>query len=189
MIRQLLTFIVLGLMTYGLYYFVRKQEKKSLVKRKAQKNYYGELRAKAMNVTPEILQLKIKDSAKVFGVVMDQNIAGQILTLVAFMTGDASLYFSSGQMFIGGFKDKIIVDLAKKLVQKSNAYLSKASLVQHTEPSTGNKVNFYFLTPQGRYYIEEEIEKIENPDAELYELFLQAHQIIGRFRILEQGAY
>lgn len=76
---------------------------------KAKENPYAGFRNQSLSVTPEQLELELdNDKMIVYGIVMDWDIGKAVATVVTFQTGDASLYLSAGQIYIGGFATKIL---------------------------------------------------------------------------------
>src|SRR5215217_4633336 len=100
---------------------------------KVQENMYPELRNKSLTVTADELHLKL-DSNKtiVYGVVMDLDIGQAIATVVSFQTGDASLYVSAGQIYIGGYAHENVRNAALAFVNEAQNYLSKTKPTDST---------------------------------------------------------
>lgn len=151
---------------------------------KVKDNPYPGLRNQAINVTPDQLQLQLDNDNDIYGLVMDWNMGNAIVTVVSFKTGDASVYLSTGQAFIGGYAHETVINAAKQFVIDGDKYLSKATKTENTEPTHENKVDFYFLTKSGKYYIEDDFEKIENKTSELYGLFESANHVITEYRLI-----
>ncbi len=151
---------------------------------KVKDNPYPGLRNQAINVTPEQLQLQLDNDNDIYGLVMDWNMGDAIVTVISFKTGDASVYLSTGQAFIGGYAHETVINAAKQFVIEGEKYLSKATKTDNTEPTNENKVNFYFLTKSGKYYVEDDFGKIENETSELYGLFEAGNQVITEYRLI-----
>ena len=160
-----------------------KQDQK-VKKTKITENPYLGLRTQALNTTPEQLQIQISDERELFGIVMDWNIGKAIVTVTSFKTGDASLYMSTGQAFIGGFAHEEVSNAAKEFVMIGNKYLSKAVKTEKLDPTQLKKVDFYFLTKSGIYYLEEDLSLIENGQSDLGELFNAGNQVITEYRLI-----
>jgi hypothetical protein len=153
-------------------------------KTKVKDNPYPGLRNQAINVTPEQLKLQLDNDNDIYGLVMDWNMGDAIVTVVSFKTGDASVYLSTGQAFIGGYAHETVINAAKQFVAEGEKYLSKATKTDNTEPTNENKVDFYFLTKSGKYYIEDDFGKIENETSDLFGLFESANQVITEYRLI-----
>lgn len=153
-------------------------------KTKVADNPYSGLRSQAINVTPDQLQLKLDNDNDIYGIVMDWNMGDAIVTVVSFMTGDASVYLSTGQTFIGGYAHETVINAAKQFVVTGQKYFSKAIKTENSEPTNEKKVDFYFLTKSGRYYIEDDFTKIENNTSDLLGLFAAGNQVITEYRLI-----
>jgi hypothetical protein len=135
-------------------------------------------------VTPDQLQLQLDNDNDIYGIVMDWNMGDAIVTVVSFKTGDASVYLSTGQAFIGGYAHETVINAAKQFVIAGEKYFSKSTKTQNTEPTNEKKVDFYFLTKSGRYYIEDDFIKIENNTSDLLGLFEAGNQVITEYRLI-----
>ena len=156
----------------------------NVTKTKVKDNPYPGLRNQAINVTPEQLQLQLDNDNDIYGLVMDWNMGDAIVTVISFKTGDASVYLSTGQAFIGGYAHETVINAAKQFVAEGEKYLSKATKTDNTEPTNENKVDFYFLTKSGKYYIEDDFGKIENETSDFFGLFESANQVITEYRLI-----
>jgi len=146
-------------------------------------NPYQTLRSKAFNVSPEELGLETpKDSLAVFGIVMDWSIDEDIATTVAFQTGDASLYFSSGGAVIGGGQYENVNTAAKEFVLVAKKYLSDSESIKSPIPAEGY-VGFHLLTNKGVYgSFYEEMKNIENGSSKFTPLFETGNELITQIR-------
>lgn len=150
-------------------------------------NPYKDLRNRALSVTREQIGIKSveKDKfRKVFGVVIDWGVTSGTATIVAFQTGDASIYFSSGGGYIGGYAHSNVVDAAKKLVEFSNFLLNNAKLTDDTSLPKKDGINFYLLTDNGRYYHREEFDKLIKTKSKWLKLFELANNVINEYRAI-----
>jgi len=162
----------------------KEKQEDNVKETKVKDNPYNGLRNQAINVTPDQLQIKLDNDKDIYGLVMDWNMGDAIVTVVSFKTGDASVYLSTGQAFIGGYAHETVINAAKRFVIDGEKYLSKATKTEKTEPTNETKVDFYFLTKSGKYYIEDNFEKIENKTSDLYGLFESANQVITEYRLI-----
>jgi hypothetical protein len=146
-------------------------------------NPYPQLRETAFSVLPEQLELDSDDlQDKAYGVIMDWDFGDAVLTVVAFPTGDASMYLSTGQIFMGGFAYKEISDAAKDLVYASNKYLFQSEISEGSKfPDQGN-IKFHFLTVNGIYTKQVQISDIEDRTSNWTDLFDIANRIITGYR-------
>lgn len=151
---------------------------------KIKENPYSKLRTQAINVTAEQLQLKLDSDNAVYGIAMDWNMGDAIVTVFSFTTGDASVYISTGQIFMGGYAHETVINSAKEFVKIGGKYFSKATRTDRIEPTNESKVDFYLLTISGKYYIEEELSLLENGKSELSELFKAGNKVITEYRLI-----
>jgi hypothetical protein len=179
-------FLILAIFI-GFYSFKQKLNDKSnhdLKKTEVKENPYQRLRTLAINTTAEQLQLQSNNDHDIYGILMDWNIGSAIVTVVAFKTGDASIYISTGSVLIGGRGHENIIKAAKKFIKTGEKYISKAKKTDQTEPTHDEKVNFYFLTKAGRYYIEDDMAHIENYTSDLRKLFIVGDEVITEYRLI-----
>jgi hypothetical protein len=118
-------------------------------------NTFEGLRKMAFNVTPDQLGLALRSNQiTVYGVIMDWGMEGATATTVAYQTGDASLYLSSGGGVIGGGQHDNVKKAARQLVGLAQDYLSKAKKTDTTPLPDKDKVIFYLLTNEGVYTLD-----------------------------------
>lgn len=142
-----------------------------------------ELRNKALSTTAAYLGLKPPTDDDVYGVVMDWGLGDKgTNTLVCYITGDASMYFSRGGGMIGGGKHEPVRMAAIKYVRYAQSFLPKTTLTQAAPPDTGNSVRFYLLTNSGLHTASAGMQAIENETWEMRTLFYAAQNVITEYR-------
>jgi hypothetical protein len=148
-------------------------------------NPYLGLRGQAFSATPEELNLVLDiTKTSVFAVVMDWDIGDAIITVVAFQTGDASLYLSTGQAFIGGYTHENINRAALFFVNEAQKYLSMSILIYTNPLPEKGCVRFYLRTNKGDHTIQEKIVNLENGSSKLGRLFKLGNNLISEYRML-----
>jgi len=146
-------------------------------------NIYRELRDKALSTTAKQLNLKLDaDKQIVYGVVMDWDIGQAALTLVALKTGDASMYLSTGQIYIGGNSHENIRAAALAFVDEAQAYIPKAKITYYTEELNKNCVSFYLLTNRHTFNFQEPFEYLINGHSEWKKLFDEGNKVVTEYR-------
>ncbi|MBK8883908.1 MAG: hypothetical protein IPN67_16470 [Bacteroidales bacterium] len=146
-------------------------------------NPYEGLRKMALGTKPEQLGLKLpSDKTIVYGVVMDWDVKNGTASTVAFMTGDASIYFSSGAGIIGGGTHENVMVMAMQFVEKAQLMLDKSLKTDLTPLPAANEVIFYFLTNKGIYTKQEELDNISNQSSIWVDLFLTGNEVITELR-------
>lgn len=159
-----------------------EQERNNMTKSQQSENPYTGLRNQALTVTSEQLGLDLKNDNDIYGLAMDWTMDDAIVTVVAFKTGDASVYLSSGGGFIGGHSHDSVVTAARRFIETAPHFIKKARHTASTVPPAKGKTGFYILTKSGRYYIEDNTERIENNQSELTALFAAANDVITAYR-------
>lgn len=107
--------------------------------------YLG-LRRQSITIRPGDLGIPEQSFTGAFGVVMDLAIGGGTATLAAFISGDASLYFSSGGGVIGAKGYESIASATRRFVSITSECAGQmAKADEYPLPSAG-VVRFYALT-------------------------------------------
>ena len=146
-------------------------------------NPYRKLRNVALRVTPEQLELSLpSNKTDVYGIVMDWNTGDNVCTVVAFQTGDASIYLSSGQGYIGGGQHANIHDQATLFVESGQNYLKYANLIDSTPLPDKECVRFYFLTNKGIFATQENVSNLKDKSNEFIQLMGQGEKLISEHR-------
>jgi len=191
--RQLMkmTYILLGiLIVVGLGYYMTTR--RNFVDKQPEKvdpnnNPYNDLRDMALSVTTDQLRLTFSDDkTEIYGVVMDWDVGEGTATLVCFVTGDASLYLSSGGGFIGGGGHDNVIKAINDFIKKSGTHLDKTSLTETTPLPDKDGITFYFLTNKGKFKATEQMKYIESEKSQWFDLFVEANKLITEIRIVSE---
>jgi hypothetical protein len=146
-------------------------------------NAYEGLRNMAFSVSPETLGLTLsKDKAEVYGLVMDWEMGGAIATTIVYMTGDASMYTSTGGGVIGGGQHQNVNSAAKQLIKVAQTYLDKAIKTETTPLPQTDNVKFYLLTNKGIYVGQEVMSNFENNSSKWLGLFEESNKVLTELR-------
>jgi hypothetical protein len=138
-------------------------------------------RAAAFRVTAEELALPDDWGAKPYGVVMELGGARGVTTIVAFATGESSLYTSWGSGIIGRQSHVHVVVQAKRLVKEA------ANHVSLLEPATifpyppVGMMRFYFLTRQDVLTTEEAVGALRSGQSRLSPLLEVGDELMSEF--------
>jgi len=142
-------------------------------------NAYEGLRNMAFTVSPDTLGLNLsKDKTEVYGVIMDWEMGGAVATTIAYMTGDASMYTSTGGGVIGGGQHQNVNSAAKQLIKVAQTYLDKAVKTETTPLPETNNVKFYLLTNKGIYVGQEVMSNFENNSSKWLGLFEESNIVL-----------
>jgi len=144
-------------------------------------NPFEGLRKMAFDMSLQQLDLTLKDS-EIYGVIMDWDIGDGIATLVAYKTGDASLYLSSGGGVIGGGQSHYVNTAAKTLVKEAALYFDKSKVMYAIPLPDKDGIRFYFLTAKGKYCIHEQMKTISNNTSPYVDFFDKANDVITELR-------
>ena len=148
-----------------------------------QENPFNGLRQLALSATPEQLGLETSEETKVFGIVMDWDLGDGIATVIAYETGDASMYLSSGGGVIGGGQHDNVRQAVSPYVQLGQGFLTKAVKTESTPLPDKNCVRFYLLTNKGIYCAQEKMKNIENESSDWFRLFEEANKVLTELRL------
>jgi len=146
-------------------------------------NIYQGLRSRAFNITAEELGVKYSsDENKIYGLIMDWGLDEGTATIVSFITGDASIYLSSGGGVIGGSGHENIRSEAITLINKTEKYLNKTVKSETNPLPDKDIVNFYFLTTKGRYFGQEQMKNFDNNSSGWMDLFIEVNKLMTELR-------
>ncbi len=137
------------------------------------------LRDIALNVTPAQLKLLIPDTQLlVYGVVMDCNLGNGVVTLAAYITGAANIYFSDGSRKTGGGKHPEVGEAAVEFVTTAQHYINRAIHAPAQLPPH-NCVRFQLLTNQGSYAAQEQLSHITDGTSPWIPLFEKGNEVMA----------
>ena len=153
----------------------------------AQRNPYQNLRDLALHTKTDDIGITVPDGSSVYGIVMDWDLGEGIVTLIAFKTGDASMYLSSGGGMIGGGQHDAVREAVFSYLKKSQEYLSQTNQSQATSLPDKNCIQFYLLTEDGIYHAKETMANIENQTSAWLALFAEANNVITELRQASEG--
>lgn len=147
------------------------------------KNMYTDMRNMAFSVTPQQLGITIADDkTTVYGVIMDWGMDANTATLVAYQTGDASIYLSSGGGTIGGGQHASVSKVAKQYISQAQSFMAHAAKTDNTQLPADNEVIFYLLTNNGIYTGRDNINNFENASSAWLPMFTNANDVITALR-------
>jgi hypothetical protein len=117
------------------------------------------------------------DAALPFGILMDISLPQGNATIVAFISGDASFYTSTGGGVIGGIRHERVRNAARNFVISSAKYLDKMGVTTAYPLPEPGKVRFYVLTPTGIFtHDANEVDLRKNDFTPLY---AAGHQLLN----------
>jgi hypothetical protein len=147
-------------------------------------NPYEDLRNMAFGTTQEQIGVNTPSKeTKIYEVIMDWDVGEGIATVVAFQSGDASVYLSSGGGVIGGSGHDNVKTAAIRFVIEAHKYLGNTNPTDTTPLPGKDMVNFYFLTNKGKYFGHEAMANFENSTSKWLELFNEANNLMSEVRM------
>lgn len=177
-----IVYILLIILQIGIIiFFIRRARRQAAKKASELPDVYTAFRNQAIHVTPVQLKIAIPNTESlVYGVVMDWDIGETLITVAAYITGAASMYFSTGEGKPGGGKSPAVGEAAVDFVTTAQIFLDKASPITTVEEPSKGMIRFYFLTNHRVYMAEEALAKYESNNAELFELFQKGNEVINQ---------
>jgi len=146
-------------------------------------NAFEGLRNMAFTATPEQLELSLPtETTVVYGVIMDWEMGGATASTVAYQTGDASLYLSSGGGVIGGGQHQNVNSAAKQFVSLAQTFLDKTNKTETTPLPSTDEVKFYLLTNKGIFAGREQMKNFENNSSTWLKLFEEGNNVLTELR-------
>lgn len=146
-------------------------------------NAFEGLRNMAFSATPEQLGLALPaGNTIVYGVIMDWEMGGATASTVAYQTGDASLYLSSGGGVIGGGQHQNVNSAAKQFVSLAQTFLGKTTKTETKPLPSTDEVKFYLLTNKGLFVGQEQMKNFENNSSSWLKLFEEGNSVLTELR-------
>lgn len=148
------------------------------------KTPYKELRQLAFQTEYDDLGIQNPNGKTlVYGIILDWPAQAEFATLTTFLSGDASIFLTSGASFIGGGGRESIQRSTVRFIQKY-AYLWKQGRKVEGIPAPDlSKVRFFFLTTQGTYYLEDTVQAVDKDVSVLTPIFDEAQAVISEIRL------
>ncbi|MGV6831656.1 MAG: hypothetical protein ACWA5P_08865 [bacterium] len=191
--KSMFTYIIIGIVSIagiGILISCNNKPKKEITEKTQQtektveQNPYMDLRKMALTVTAEQLGFQIpEDSIKVYGIVSDLDMGGGTATVVTYLTGDASIYLSSGGGFIGAGQHESVKKVTKEFVENGHLISFKGNQFENPDLPTSGNANFYFLSNMGQTRITESISKMESGESEFSNLFAELNNVMTEIRL------
>lgn len=159
------------------------RKKTQLTEKTTDQNPYMEMRNMAFSAKADQLGLENIEDNKVYGLITEMAMNPGSASVISFLTGDTSLYLSSGGGFIGAGQHEEVREFVIQKVDGFQKYLSKAKKTDEPKLPEEGKVNFNFLTKNGLYSVTENMSELESGKSELSSLFQEVNEIITQIRL------
>jgi len=189
--NQNMTYILIGIiLIIGVFFYLRNSNNgKSETPQKTEKTeqekkeFYENMRNMALTVTAEQLGINEIENDNVYGLVTEMGMDIGTATVVAFLTGDASIYLSSGGGFIGGGSHQDVNEKIKVIIEKIQKFKQDAVKVENAELPKSDEIKFNFLTKNGLYQITAKNDEIMSEKSKFSELYKEVDEIMTLIRI------
>jgi len=178
-------YILLILLQAGIivYFVVRNRKRVAVPPSVPDENTYNGIRRFAISVTPEQLKLAIPATETfVYGVIMDWNMGETIVTLAAYITGAANMYFSTGGGITGAGKNPEVGEVAVEFVITAQRFINRGVPTAIIELPAPGMVKFYLLTNRQIYAAQEPAVYFEDNSSAWLELFEKGNRVIIEMR-------
>ena len=188
--KPMIYILIAVILLVGITFFIKSTNKgkaetveQNTTAKQTEQNHYDDMRKMAFSVTSEQLGLSGIDKNDVYGIVSEMDMNGATATVVTYLTGDTSLYLSTGGGFIGAGQHESIQKVVKKYVENGQRYVEKATKVEKAELPKSGMTNFNFLTENGIYSISKSLSELESGKSEFSNLFVELNEVISQIRM------
>ena len=158
-------------------------EKEQQTKNTAEQNPYMDIRNMAFTAKANQIGLENIADDKVYGLITEMSMNPGSASVISFLTGDASLYLSSGSGFIGAGQHEEVREMVAKKVDGFQKYLSQAEKISEPKLHEDIKVNLKKKKKNGIYSVTENMADLENGKSKLAELFVAVNEVITEIRL------
>ena len=139
------------------------------------------LRNEAFGIGADSLGLDPDWGGKPYGVIMETGTERGTATLVAFVTGDSSLYVSTGGGVIGQASHVHVVVQAKRLVAQAAEYVGEFNAGAGFPYPRAGQTRFYVLTSGGIVAAAERTHILATGQSPLSPLFGTGQELLSEF--------
>ena len=180
---------IIAVVTIGILISCTNKKKKTAagqiqpMEKSEKKNPYLDMRNMAFSAKADQIGLENIADDKVYGLITEMSMNPGSASVISFLTGDTSLYLSSGGGFIGAGQDEEVREMVKIKVNGFQKYLSQAKKIDEPKLPKEGTVNFNFLTKNEIYSVTEKMSDLENGKSELSSLFVEVNEIITQIRL------
>jgi len=148
---------------------------------------YLSLRDRALDANADELGLQPSRPDQPYGIIMDMGVGGAKATVVAFATGDASLYYSTGGGIIGAGQSSPAANAAaQRFVALADSYIG------HMKPAEGRPLPgdyqtiFYALTQAGLITASADLSELAMGEVSLSPLFHAGQEVLTHIRLTQE---
>ncbi len=151
----------------------------------SQPQIYEKLRTQALHLTPADLGIKpMAGKNGAYGIVMDMGLSDGTATIVAYASGDASVYTSTGGALIGGGLYPVVQGAARGWVQSAQDHLNAFEATDSFPVPPDGQARFFILTDHGVFTADGAEDDLEADKSELSPLWHLGQQLLDRLRAI-----
>ncbi len=122
---------------------------------------YIEMRSALLDINPEEFGMtKSESNNQIFGVILDISQGDSVVTISAYQTGDVSVYYSTGMLYMAGVNVERFREMAVEYTNLSQEYIELAEKTDNKNLPESGFVKFYFVTNNGIYSYQNELNSI-----------------------------
>lgn len=145
-------------------------------------NHYNDLRNMVFTLNPQYFGLKITDPKQPLCTVMEWEASYETTTLVSFIDGTSSLYFSKGGGIIGDKTHQSLIGASWTFLEESKPFLKLMSKDDEQALPGNDHVCFYINTIDGIYkYSGKEADMVSGKDP-FSKLYTSGQNVIAELR-------
>ncbi len=145
---------------------------------------YTGLRSQILAINPQEIGIKQNATIRnVWGVLMEFQTSGTVVTLVSIADGTTSLYFSNGGGIIGGGGHDEVTTATKDFIATAETFYAKMNLVTEFPLPSKNRVKFYVLTFSGIYTADAGEDELVKRRDDLSPLFYAGNDVITQMML------
>jgi len=140
---------------------------------------YKSLREMAFSIKPEQLGVSLENDEQVFGAVVDMSVSnGMVATMICFIDGAASLYFSNGGGIIGAGQHESVQKAAGSFLISVHQVLPIMKKIDNFDmvPKENHHI-FYLFTKAEVYFLDLDVEDYQE-SKEKYFLFSLSQMLL-----------
>jgi hypothetical protein len=149
---------------------------------------YLDLRNRALSIKPSDIGVDRRSNDGVYGVIMDMGGKSTIATVIAFASGDASIYLSTGGGMTGGGAQEPVQLAARRMVRV--AAESRSDLVPAAASSLPpeGEVRFTILATDGTLAASAAESALRDKSSPLWRLYSEGQRVITEYEKLGEGS-
>lgn len=145
---------------------------------------YTNLRSMVLNTNPKDIGIEQSETIPhVWGVLMEFQVSGTVVTLVSIADGTTSMYFSNGGGIIGAGQHNEVAKVSKEFVALAESFYSQVEPTTEFPLPLPGRVKFYLLTFSGVYTTEKDQDRLVKQKDSFSPLFYAGNEVITQIRL------